>query len=502
MTMALGFRGVCSACVLVLYAFCCVLKVEATQKASDLIDQARKLLAVKQYDEALRLYGDAISLEPGSYMPYFQRATAYLAVGVSKSALADLNKVIELRPDFSHAIIKAGELHLKMGSLDDAEKTLSTINDADAAYLLHDVAKARETSAHGLAAAKKGNLHEAETYLSKAIEICGADVSLRHARADVRIQLGLIGEAIHDVSRAVKMTNDDVAGYLKLSLLYYQTGDAEKSLNEIRECLKLDPDEKACFKHYKMIKKLHKMVIGIDTAVAEDRHTDAIEKTLKAVDTVGDHAAFNALFSKRLCKAYKKNKSAKEAVISCTKAIKLDELDTSLLFDRAEAYILLDDLDHAEHDYQTILESDKQNREAQEGQQRVQQLRKQAKKRNYYKILGVPRNAKKKEILKAYRKLALEFHPDKFEGEDEVEREAHKKRFMDIADAKEVLSDPEMRKQFDQGIDPLDNEQEQGHRGGPQWGGHPFFHQQRNSHQHFYQESGGQKGGSFKFRWG
>lgn len=48
--------------------------------------------------------------------------------------------------------------------------------------------------------------------------------------------------------------------------------------------------------------------------------------------------------------------------------------------------------------------------------QRTEQLKKQAKKRDYYKILGVKRTAQKKEILKAYRRLALEWHPDKVGG--------------------------------------------------------------------------------------
>ena len=50
------------------------------------------------------------------------------------------------------------------------------------------------------------------------------------------------------------------------------------------------------------------------------------------------------------------------------------------------------------------------------------------------------RNASKKEILKAYRKLAMEWHPDQHkEGED---KENAEKKFMDIAAAKEVLTDP------------------------------------------------------------
>ena len=50
------------------------------------------------------------------------------------------------------------------------------------------------------------------------------------------------------------------------------------------------------------------------------------------------------------------------------------------------------------------------------------------------------RTARKKEILKAYRKLAVKWHPDKYESEEEKKKA--EKMFMDIAAAKEVLTDP------------------------------------------------------------
>ena len=50
----------------------------------------------------------------------------------------------------------------------------------------------------------------------------------------------------------------------------------------------------------------------------------------------------------------------------------------------------------------------------------------------------IVRNAKKKQIIKAYRKLAVQWHPDKYDGENKPHAE---KMFMDIAAAKEVLTD-------------------------------------------------------------
>lgn len=51
-----------------------------------------------------------------------------------------------------------------------------------------------------------------------------------------------------------------------------------------------------------------------------------------------------------------------------------------------------------------------------------------------------PRTAQKKEIIKAYRKLAQQWHPDNFQ--DPEEKKKAEKKFIDIAQAKEVLTDP------------------------------------------------------------
>lgn len=71
--------------------------------------------------------------------------------------------------------------------------------------------------------------------------------------------------------------------------------------------------------------------------------------------------------------------------------------------------------------------------------------------------------------MKAYRKAAQKWHPDAYQGD---EKKLAEKKFIDVAAAKEVLTDPEKRKQFDMGEDPLDPEAGQGFRGGQ----NPFQH--------------------------
>uniref|UniRef100_A0A671E2K9 DnaJ homolog subfamily C member 3 n=1 Tax=Rhinolophus ferrumequinum TaxID=59479 RepID=A0A671E2K9_RHIFE len=409
------------------------------------LELGKKLLAAGQLADALSQFHAAVDGDPDNYVAYYRRATVFLAMGKSKAALPDLTKVIELKMDFTAARLQRGHLLLKQGKLDEAEDDFKKV-------------------------------------------VCVWDAELRELRAECFIKEGEPRKAISDLKAASKLKNDNTEAFYKISTLYYQLGDHELSLSEVRECLKLDQDHKRCFAHYKQVKKLNKLIESAEELIRDGRYTDAISKYESVMKTEPSVSEYTIRSKERICHCFSKDEKPVEAIRVCSEVLNTEPDNVNALKDRAEAYLIEEMYDEAIQDYETAQEHNENDQQIREGLEKAQRLLKQSQKRDYYKILGVKRNAKKQEIIKAYRKLALQWHPDNFQNEEEKKKA--EKKFIDIAAAKEVLSDPEMRKKFDDGEDPLDAESQQGGGGSP-------FHRSWNSWQGFNPFS---SGGPFRFK--
>jgi DnaJ homolog subfamily C member 3 len=129
--------------------------------------------------------------------------------------------------------------------------------------------------------------------------------------------------------------------------------------------------------------------------------------------------------------------------------------------------------------------------------QEAQMLLKRSKQKDYYKILGVPRDADERDIKRTYRKLTKEHHPDKAQARGVPKEEAEKKMAA-INEAYETLSDPELRARVDRGDDPNDPAQQQG---GQPFHGSPFGHGP-GGQQFFFKSGpfGGGGDGTFQFQ--
>lgn len=453
-----------------------------SSSVSEHLEMGKKLLMAGQLGEALSQYHAAVDGDPSNYLTFFKRATVFLALGRHQHALSDFETVIKLKPDFTHAKLERAAVLLKQGNIGTAEKVYTSLLKSDPAKAeegLREIPPLREAVEEADNYMENSDWANALDALNKAIETAKWDTSLREKRADCFLKLGNAANAISDIRAVAKLTNDNTAAYLRLAQLHYVMGEEDESLKEIRECLKLDQDHKECHKHYKVVKKLVKQMTSAQDKINESDYIGAITNLEKALKIETSEKKIVVKIYSRLCLSTKQANQPKEAIMMCSKVLQFEESDIEALVNRAEAYILDDELELAVKDYQTAA-GISDSKHIKEGLKKAERMLKQSKKRDYYKILGVSRSAGKKEINKAYRKLAMEFHPDKFT--DEEEKKEAEKKFIDIAAAKEVLSDAEKREQFDNGEDPLDPESEQGKnfhhqhfQGNPFGGGQQFF---------------------------
>lgn len=93
-----------------------------------------------------------------------------------------------------------------------------------------------------------------------------------------------LSQGIEELRECVHMVSDNRGGILRVSKLMYDFGWAERSLEEIRECLKLDPDDKPCRAHYGKVKILAKAIKDGEKYKEEKKWEDCIKSGKRIIE--------------------------------------------------------------------------------------------------------------------------------------------------------------------------------------------------------------------------
>ena len=268
----------------------CVSQAEIDQHLS----LGMNLLARGAYSDALSHFHAAVDADPNNYMSYYKRATVYLAMSRSRPALSDLDTVLKKKPDFLKARHQRGGVLLKMGRLDEAHIDLENVvrkepgnEDAQRQYAMVNTLKERIEEVRDYI--NWNNYEPAIELLNDLLEYIPWDPSLRELRSECYLGLGNVIHAISDIRTVTKLTSDNTAAYFKLANLHYQIGEADESLAEIRECLKLDPEHKDCYPLYKKLKKVAKFLTAAKDSRERqewDECVSSAQKVLKNEPTV------------------------------------------------------------------------------------------------------------------------------------------------------------------------------------------------------------------------
>ncbi|CAP24943.1 Protein CBR-DNJ-28 [Caenorhabditis briggsae] len=431
----------------------------------------------KKYTDALTHYHKAIELDPDNYQAIFRRATTYFAIGRTKPGLSDLDTVLEQKPDFVGARQQRINVLMKMGRLEDAAldlKYLDAITPSNED--IHSKLQLIDQHQDDLNALKSFAIGEncdvVDEVTSKLLEDHPWDSFLYILRGQCHIAENRLKLAIHDFKHASKLSSDNTDLLYDMSVLEYEVGNVRDALSSIRDCLKLNPDQKKCYSSYKSLRKIVKFLDSMKNSIENEQWSSCLETGAKLLQSDNQELVVKINVYRLTCRCNREEGNVGTAVQECSEVLEFDDSDVDTLIQRAETYMADEEYDLAIADYEKAIEWDSSSETAKSGKEQAKRAKELVGKRDYYKILGVKRNANKREITKAYRKMAQKWHPDNFQNEQEKKRA--EKKFIDIAAAKEVLSDEEKRRAFDNGQDPLDSEKgHHAHRGG---GGFNGFH--------------------------
>jgi DnaJ family protein C protein 3 len=453
--------------------------------ASKLRSLGENAMVAGKYDEAAQLYKKVIQMEPQNARNYYKLFRVHLRQQKYKNAVKDLASSVEVDPSYTVGYIQLGKLQMKLGRCDEAVFSLKKALELDSSNEKATGALPNaQKCARALQDAKQGMLRRdyagAERKFAVALDVASSSADLYLQKAECNMHMRRYFEALADAGKSLKIEKEMIPALLLRAQAYYFLLEFDMAMRHLREGLKYDPEHDGCKNLWRRLKKLTKITKKADEALSAKKYEDAAAMYAMGLEVDPSNAEATKSLSIKLCNAKRGLKQYNEAEKACNRALEVDSDDVEANLAQAEVHMGQEKFDQAIRLFQKVQQHDQKNKKAQQGLQRAQAAKKQASQKNYYKILGIGRDATTREIKKAYRGLALINHPDKFPQcagqtiEDMTEEcKSVSKKWLDISEAGEVLGDEEMKAKYDRGEEVFENQGGQQQRG-PRRGFNPF----------------------------
>ncbi|KAF7776504.1 hypothetical protein Agabi119p4_4897 [Agaricus bisporus var. burnettii] len=427
------------------------------------------------------------------------------------------------------------KLYMKAKSKDqDAEELEKEIEEGEQLYLKLD--KERKSQLWTACVDTASSLLRKASH---AVEVRSWRAECAFASGDLESAAGDLSRLSHLLQPSTTL----LSHIFRLS--YFLLPPSPGAMNALKQCLLYDPDSKICLPQHRLVKNLDKGFAQVDELLGKEdwrgvvkllltsgggktsdlwrKFEDAMEENVKedailplippellesAIPDANKKTKKLVLKSlpmpnaskisvqrqtlvRALCKSFthladqsKGDEYKGQMGKWCSELLTLEGCadDMDGLVGKGEDHLGNEEYDEAVRVFEKAFEaSGRSDRNIHSRLQKAQKLLKQSKQKDYYKVLGVSRDADEKTIRKAFRQAAKSAHPDK--GGSEA-------KMSTINEAYEVLTDPELRARFDAGDDP--NDPSGGMGGNPfAQGGHPFGQ---------FFNSGGFPGGSGGFQ--
>lgn len=480
------FRGIALAVLFLCQAFHAF-----ASDAASYLQSGDAALSSGDYTIAIKQYSKFIELDPAAPLGFTKRSAVYLQQRKYREALVDLDRALSVDSTFFQGYLNRGRLLRQMCRFKEAEKDFDKVLELKPGHS-HGT-KDLKQSVHAAALLEKATaLFDAEDFdqaaeaLENVLDISSECAQARLLRAKLALKKKDFSDAVAEAGRVLKLDDGDLDALLVRGNAYFYLADHDVALRHYQSGLRLDPEHGELKKQYFKLKLLLRKTKAAEEALEKNKLRTAVEAYYAALEVVPDHDLHNIKLNMGLCKALVKLGRGKDAVTRCSLVVGMDSASVEALQQRAEARLLVEDWEGAVADFKAAIEQNPQDHDLREGLHRAEHALKLSKRKDWYKILGLTNTASAAEIKRAYKKLALQWHPDK----NQDNKEEAENKFREVAEAYEVLGNEEKRERYDRGEDMEEQQMGGGHGYNPFNGGGQTFS---------FQFEGGFPGGGFHF---
>lgn len=432
-------------------------------------------MLLRKYSEAVDLFTQSIRRDEDSYLGYSKRAAALEALGKLKEAVVDLDVALKKKPDHEKSALKKAQLLVQLGRYEQVFVALQSVKSASAEVTqLRELAQRLLSLQNALEASERSqDWAGALRFLDQMIAAGANRDLLAVERCKIAFNAGNYYDVVAEAMSLLKRDASNTEALLIRSRAFFRLGELDACTNHLKQCVKVQPDHAGCEAELKVVREFAEKRDKAMELVKNQQWVAAIAPLRVAITEAKGVQIYVQELSLLLCEAFEKGGTTiemwKEGVEACSSAVAMSD---SMKEFRGNLHQKLGNWQEAIQDFSAILQSQPGNMRMRQKLQEVQNAKKIAERKDYYKILDVPRDATQKQIRTQFRKLALQWHPDKFDTAED--REKANKMFTEINEAYDVLSTEEKKARFDRGEDVEGQQQHQHH-----WAGfNPFGGQQ------------------------
>uniref|UniRef100_A0AAG5DES2 J domain-containing protein n=1 Tax=Anopheles atroparvus TaxID=41427 RepID=A0AAG5DES2_ANOAO len=458
----------------------------------------------KRYDAALRLYTEAINLSPDTAAYYGNRSACHMMRGDYRAALNDVKKAITIDEKYEKGYVRLAKCSLMLGDVIGTEQAIRKFLSFDASNtaLRDEIAGLKQLRDYNEKAAACYDSQDYRTCLyhcDNAIKIAPSSIQNKLLKAECLAMLQRFEEASNIAITVMQMNSANADAIYVRGLTLYYCDNLEKGLLHFERALLLDPDHKKAKAMRQKAKQLKEKKESGNELFKTGKFRPALTTYSEALEIDPQNKDINSKLYYNRALVNSKLGNLREAITDCTKALSLNDKYMKALLQRAKLYYNMENFEEAVKDYEVAIKLERSIEIKNLLKDAKLQLKK-SKRKDYYKILGVTKQATEDEIKKAYRKRALVHHPDRHANATDEEKKEQERKFKELGEAYTVLSDPMKKSRYDSGHDLED--MSSGADIDPQNVYRQFFFPSEFSFGGFPASGGNAHGGNYSFHFG